>query len=297
MALARDRGRKWSQLGTNGRVLDVYCNFAYQMSSAGGGGPVSPDAIKREVGRHSSIFADYGQHDATEFLVTLLDAIHEDLNQAPNVLRPMPNLHLLDGMELHRACNASMVCELFHGETCTTLTFKCGHRQLVSEPLALWSLSLPPGKAPLTLEDCVTAWMSERTMVGDNGLYCDRCNRVADTTRSVRVVRFPPVVIIQLKRFALSGGRLSKINTSVSYPIKFQTARWAAADPGERHLTAVIKHSGTLNGGHYTCLVRDIRSREKWYDISDSSVSPVTSSFGERMTDSSAMSLLYQQEP
>jgi ubiquitin C-terminal hydrolase len=293
-----DQLRKWSSLGTEGCVLNAYCHFVDEMVEAGETGrTVSPHQVKHEVGRHNSTFADYGQHDATEFLVTLLDGLHEDLNQARAVIGNVPNLDFYNGMKFHRICNDSKIVDLFHGESCTTLKFDCGAEQLIHEPLASWPLSIPTGKASLNLEDCISAWQQPQHMTGDNGLFCDECNDVEGVQRTIRVVKFAPVVIVQLKRFSQVGNRLRKNNTPVSYPISFQTAQCADVDTGERHLTGVIHHSGTLDGGHYTCIVRDLQNPELWYDISDSWVSRVSSRMGPRITDSSAMTLMYQKKP
>jgi ubiquitin carboxyl-terminal hydrolase 8 len=263
---------------------------------ANAGGTVSPSELKREVGRHSEVFADDGQHDSTEFLVTLIDALHEDLNHAPGVIGVVRNADRYEGMELHRIYNASRICDLFHGESCTTLRFECGAEQLIHEPLAAWPISIPQGRQNVSLEDCITAWHQTQSMIGENALFCDVCDAEEDGHRSIRVVRFAPVVIVQLKRFSQHGRHLRKNETPVSYPLSFQTRQWARVDTGERHLTGVIRHSGSLTGGHYTCLVRDPKNPESWYSISDSSVSSVSKP-GPRITDSSTMTLIYQKKP
>jgi ubiquitin C-terminal hydrolase len=111
--------------------------------------------VKEAVGRHSPLFADYGQHDATEFLITILDAIHEDLNQSPIAMGADIDTESWSGMKLHRLCTDSIVCDCFHGESQTILRFTCGDTQLVNEALASWALPLPEVAGSVRLEDCI----------------------------------------------------------------------------------------------------------------------------------------------
>jgi ubiquitin C-terminal hydrolase len=103
-------------LGTRCIVLDAYCELVRTMQ--GSHSSVHPGAVKWAVGGHNRLFADYGQHDATEFLVTLLDALNEDLNRSDVALaaaRGVPiNVDHLSHMELHAKCNRSIITVLSH---------------------------------------------------------------------------------------------------------------------------------------------------------------------------------------
>jgi ubiquitin C-terminal hydrolase len=194
-------------------------------------------------------------------------------------------------MALHHAYNDSIVVKLFHGETCTSLQYRCGMREDIHEPLASWALPLPSGRKSVTLKDCVKLWEQEHTLIGDNGVWCDRCGMVEDVRRKVRVVKFAPVLIVQLKRFTNSRrGELRKNDVPVSYPNEIDSADFADHPTGIYDLTGVICHSGSLVGGHYTCRVRDPENMSQWYYISDSYVSPC----GSGTSDSGAMTLIYQ---
>jgi ubiquitin C-terminal hydrolase len=115
-------------LGTHCRVLDAYRALVRTMQE--GQPSVSPSAVKSAIGGHNPLFADYGQHDATEFLIALLDALNVDLNQSRIALAAARgvtvNLDRFCHMELHRLCNNSIISALFHGESCATFAFDCG---------------------------------------------------------------------------------------------------------------------------------------------------------------------------
>jgi ubiquitin C-terminal hydrolase len=280
-------------LGTGGLVLQTYRALVEQMWTARGS--VRPNAIRRVLAERNPIFADHGQHDATELLITLLDALHEDLNQSPVAQGESVALENCRGMERHRLCNQSKICELFHGESKTTWDFDCGHHEEDVDPLASWPLPLlQSSETELRIEHCMKRWQRGEYMKGDNGMWCEQCGCDENVQFRSKVVRFAPVIIIQLKRFTQKGSRLVKNTTQVSYPLELNTDQWALQGTGVYDLTGVIHHRGSLDFGHYTACVRDPNNPGQWYDISDSHVRPVPPSGSKRMNDSSSMTLLYQ---
>ena len=73
-----------------GRLAEAYGNLMEAMWS-GNDKVVKPQAMKAEMGRICSQFARFQQQDSQEFLVYLLDNLHEDLNRIknPHMLRTM----------------------------------------------------------------------------------------------------------------------------------------------------------------------------------------------------------------
>jgi ubiquitin carboxyl-terminal hydrolase 8 len=279
-------------LGSGCWVLDAYVTLLRSMQ--GSRSAVSPDALKHAIGRHNTLFADHRQHDATEFLLSLLDAIHEDLNESPTAFGHHVDLDSYSGMKLHRKCNKSIVSDLFHGEMSTVLTFPCGYRDDMHEPLVSWALALPSGRSTLTLEDCIQFWQREEQMKGRNRVWCNRCRCLQDVQRRSSVVKFAPVIIVHLKRFEDSRSGLMKNNTPISYPLEFDSGRFASFSTGVYDLIGVICYTGTFQSGHYTCLVREAERGAQWYHISDNEVTLARLDSGHPRADSSAITLLYQ---
>jgi ubiquitin carboxyl-terminal hydrolase 8 len=280
-------------LGTGGAVFQAFQALIH--ATQGSSRAVSPGAIKQAVARRNPTFRDFGQHDSAEFLISLLDGLHEDLNQSRVANGERINVEALSGMALHTVCNDSEIVRLFHGETKTLFKFRCRHTEAVHEPLAQWALPVPAGGRPLRLEDCIEAWRRPQRMAGDNTLGCDQCDRLVECDRLITVVRFAPIIVVQLKRFEQIGSRLEKSHTIISYPVEFDTSPYCEERSGVYLLTGVSKHGGSLSGGHYTALVRDPDDLAHWYSISDSSVSSTQEPAGGRIADGSAMFLVYQR--
>ena len=66
-----------------GRLAEAYGNLMEAMWS-GNDKVVKPQDMKAEMGRICSQFAGFQQQDSQEFLVYLLDNLHEDLNRIKN---------------------------------------------------------------------------------------------------------------------------------------------------------------------------------------------------------------------
>jgi ubiquitin carboxyl-terminal hydrolase 8 len=232
---------------------------------------VQPSAFKRALAVHYEVFADWGQHDANECLMIVLDAIHEDLNQSLRALGKPIDTPRLTGMELYNATNKSEVTRLFYGVSQTRTDFECNrYNEVLEEPLAVWSLPLPK-RSSLRLEECIDLWREPEHLSGENQGFCRTCNRSEDITRTVIAIQFAPILIIHLKRFKETLWGVQKNGAPVTYPFKIDSAQYAQCPTGVYSLFAVVCHSGSLEGGHYTCVVKD-QEGLKWYNISDSHV-------------------------
>jgi ubiquitin C-terminal hydrolase len=242
---------------------------------------------------YNATFADRGQHDANEFLVTLLDALDEDLNQAPAARNPGLNYSQLTGVELGNMFHQSIISSLFHSQTASITVYECGHRQRVVEQFSCWSLPLN-GKQRMTLDDCVAKWRGPHQLLGDDGQWCEQCQRIIGCKIETVVERLAPVLVVHLKRFHVNMHHISKNNAPVSFPRKFDSTTYASTDTGQYELTAVICHAGGLHSGHYTCTVRDPENIEQWFFISDESVAPTNITAVMGGLETSGIVLLYE---
>jgi ubiquitin C-terminal hydrolase len=254
---------------------------------------IAPSAFKRALGRHNRLFADCGQHDANECLVTILDVVHEDLNQSPFARGEEVDRSALSGMRLHAATNESRIVDWFHGVSHTTIKYSCGLTELLEEPLAFWALPLKRDVPSMTLNECITIWGEEEILDDDNQFYCSSCQKLENIRRQSSVERFGQILIIQLKRFKETPWGMRKNSIPVNYPMTIDTALYADRATGDYHLFGVVCHFGDLMGGHYTCIVKDSKTKN-WYSISDSSVSECHERDAQH---SGAYILFYQPDP
>lgn len=81
------------------------------------------------------------------------------------------------------------------------------------------SSSVASSSATTTLEDCLRAFSAEETLDGDNRPVCARCRRRRKSSKSLAIHRFPPILVIHLKRFQYNSTSRTKLSTAVDFPI------------------------------------------------------------------------------
>ncbi|ODQ66806.1 cysteine proteinase [Nadsonia fulvescens var. elongata DSM 6958] len=110
---------------------------------------------------------------------------------------------------------------------------------------------------------------------------CDTCKQKRHVSKQLVIKRLPNVLSIQLKRFQHIGTS-SKVDTLVKFPLYINMAKYtttssneimnsATADPRMMYeLFGVICHQGSINTGHYTCMIKNRDGN--WYSFDDSTI-------------------------
>ena len=130
-----------------------------------------------------------------------------------------------------------------------------------------WCLSLmsfsdlgDSGKA-CNVEDCLRSFTDEEILDGRENYFCSKCKNHTKATKTLRVQRFPKILVLHLKRFSFTEFSREKIRTNVSFPLHYLNMKPFSADEQVAmnlppyDLFAVGQHMGSLDGGHYvaTC--------------------------------------------
>ena len=96
-----------------------------------------------------------------------------------------------------------------------------------------------------------------------------------DAKRSVKIVKVPEVLIVQLKRFDYDVDRHQrvKILDPLEIPMTFDIQKYFGHCPStDFELSAVISHTGTADRGHYMAIVK---KNGEWLCYNDEDVSPM----------------------
>lgn len=67
-------------IGSKGKLVKSYANFLVS-TLTGEEEVVIPSKLKYTIGKTKDMFSGYEQHDSQEFLLFMLDTLHEDLNR------------------------------------------------------------------------------------------------------------------------------------------------------------------------------------------------------------------------
>ncbi|VDM58548.1 unnamed protein product [Angiostrongylus costaricensis] len=239
----------------------------------------------------NACLADGHQHDASEFQLFLLDALHEDTNQVTKRVSFEQNYRggpqivsdARDYEKKSRLFACSPVNRIFNLQTVSELSCSaCGEQSATFEECSLITVELPMHTSRTSLQQCLSSHFSQTTLDGDSRWNCPRCRAPKRASRLTKLWSLPPVVVVHLKRFSIENGDYAKNTMAVDFdPTKLDLSEYLHENSPESaepyKLYAVTNHSGRLNSGHYTALVCHGTTGE-WLRFDDESVSTSSAS-------------------
>jgi len=135
----------------------------------------------------------------------------------------------------------------------------------------------------ITLERCFQMFTETDRLPPSDAWYCNRCKEHREANKKMEFWSFPPVLVLQMKRFTYSQYSRERLDTPVIFPMdgldlsSYCPGGAAPQAPQVYDLASVSIHMGGLGGGHYVAFARSSENG-KWYDFNDSRVSEVPAS-------------------
>ena len=250
--------------------------------------------------RQNGQFTRGVQHDAQELLNHLLT---DGLIPKQQITQSL----LLDykpssvSKEAEKPCGRSKlsaVADLFQGKLALqTRCFNCDHCTNRTEPflhvtVPVTSQGLPgfpctspqpvcnSSAASVSLSWCLSKFMSQERLAGDNKFWCERCNHLVEAERSIVFSDLPSILTVHLNRFSVQhwGKAVSKVANSVAIPMTLSLKPWSTKECVARdsmyQLHAAVLHTGaSCHSGHYTALVQ---AAGQWLHYDDESVTSIS---------------------
>ncbi|KFV99460.1 Putative ubiquitin carboxyl-terminal hydrolase 50, partial [Eurypyga helias] len=248
---------------------------------------VSPEDFQTALGKRYPAFSQGTQQDAQEFLICVLNELHEALQTVRArggccfFSPPAQSSKPTDAKASGGVSETSIITELFEGELCYDITcLKC--KTTVARPERFTVLSLPiPAKRTCSLQDCLKRFFQQDTLTRNNQIHCSRCGAKRNAAVEAIMTKAPPILVFHLKRFEWQGKHNRKLSTNVCYPLSdLDLAPYGshgACKDAEYSLCAVVNHSGLLDDGHYTALCKHSLTRN-WYHFDDAQVTQIPTS-------------------
>eukprot|EP00939_MAST-03C_sp_MAST-3C-sp1_P001388 g1388.t1 len=234
---------------TKGRIALAFAKLLKRMWSASSFSSETPSELKSVVGKMASRFLTYHQQDAQEFMVYLLDGLHEDLNRI-DVKPEYKDIEDQKEGESDRDLasrwwrhyelrNDSPIKDMFAGQLRSELTcMTCQRKSVRFDPF--WDLSLPvpsektkgsivgslrrlerDGKCDIY--DCLRAFVKVEQLNSSEAPYCPNCKTSCAAQKHFTIFRLPKVLVLHMKRFSdIPGGRIRrrrKLNVNISCPM------------------------------------------------------------------------------
>ncbi|EUB63006.1 Ubiquitin hydrolase [Echinococcus granulosus] len=270
-----------------GLLVQSFSDFVCEMSNHSLLEAYPPKVLKKSFDRLHPMFADGQQQDSHEFLMILLDSLHEEVNRSKK--RELGKKHaeaehaseeyLADlSWSRNRARDDSVILDWFNGQLLSTVRcLTCNRCSHAFDEFMYLSLSIQ-GSDSTDLMRCIEEFFKSEELSGENLWLCPQCKIPCEAVKTFGMWRLPEYLIIHLKRFR-SYTTCEKIDSYVQFPltdlnlsafIKSRTVSVCTYD-----LYGVINHHGSVQSGHYTAFCFDLADN-KWWNFNDSRVTELS---------------------
>jgi len=277
-----------------------------------GNEPFVPTKIKLEISKVDEEFKDNKQKDCYQFLLTLINEISSRISHSDDHFsfqsRALGKSITIDeaiaeGISKVSNSNAAITTSLFTVISANIIACKkCKGDRIKLE--TSFSLSLPiPNKKTPQLEECINEYTSVQQLNGNNKIYCSVCKDKVDGEMCMQLVSLPPYLLLYFKKQKLKRINVTEKNTThIEYPISIDFTKYMSISNSTYVLKNLTKfsprykllgtvfHMGTIDEGHYTCL---IRKENAWYYCDDSRIKQVSR---DEYKNNNEVVLLYERE-
>lgn len=265
-------------------------------------GVVSPNKFVHNVHvlatkKGRDIFTGWAQNDMPEFLLFMIECMHNCISRGVQVEISGKSEHALD--ELAISCFRMMqsvyskeyseIMELFYGTYVSEIWNIDKTKRYSIKPETYFILDLPippydstnapssrPERDVLTIYDCFRLFTKPEVLTGDNAWWNESTQQKEEISKNITFWNFPKVLVITLKRFSPDGRY--KNNERIDFPV--DTLDLSPFVSGYKpksyvyELYGICNHIGSVHGGHYTAFAR---RGDKWIHFNDTSVSVIPS--------------------
>ncbi|XP_073172774.1 ubiquitin carboxyl-terminal hydrolase 48 isoform X4 [Lepidochelys kempii] len=196
------------------------------------------------------------QQDAQEFSKLFMSLLEDTLSKQKN-----PDVR-------------NIVQKQFCGEYAyVTVCNQCGRESKLISKFYELELNIQGHKQ---LTDCITEFLKEEKLEGDNRYFCETCQSKQNATRKIRLLSLPCTLNLQLMRFVFDRqtGHKKKLNTYIGFSELLDMEPFMEQKDGVYiyELSAVLIHRGvSAYSGHYIAHVKDPQTGE-WYKFNDEDI-------------------------
>jgi len=268
---------------------------------------ISPESFRREI-RMVSLkeginlnFVGNGQNDVQEFILFLIDKMHNGISRKVSVnitgtVKTELDKCALEAMKtwkIYFKDSYSIFIDLFYCQNSSRIYNL--DKELLStnyDPICYHSIPIP-NKEDVNIYDCFDLFTTMELMEDEENLYYyEKEKEYIKCYKQIKFWSLPKVLIIVLKRFMNNG---NKINSKVDFPLKnLNLSKYCVGYKKNNNiydLIAVSNHTGSLQGGHYYayCKMND----DKWYNFNDNTVTTLDE---DNIVSSKAYCLFYKKK-
>lgn len=120
-----------------------------------------------------------------------------------------------------------------------TVTCNCSFQHIAFEDFLALTLAIPRSGAVIThsnsLIQCLEEYTKEERIQDE--FYCDNCKTKGLCFKRTVIWRFPPILVLQFKRFYTSTWKKEKLDTLMQFPQELDLAPYKGPSRITLHLT------------------------------------------------------------
>lgn len=230
--------------------------------------------------KNRELFTGYAQNDLPEFLLFLIECMHDNISRSVkmnitgNIKNNLDKLAVSCYKMLQTIYSKeySEIMDMFYGIYVSELTSLENKTILSYRPESYFILDLEIPKPNPSLEDCLNSFTDYEILDGDNSWYNEKTKKKEAVKKRITFFSLPKILIITFKRFSIDGTR--KRQDLIRFPLKdLNLSNYVNGYNSKQYiydLYAVCNHMGGPMGGHYNAFVKT--KNNKWSLFDDSTV-------------------------
>ena len=257
----------------------------------------SPEDFKIIISKNES-FRKFEANDSKTLTLYVLDTLNKELNdnkiQTKNdkVINPLRNYDVNDAKDIVKLFNENyntLIGDLFNGlkctdyicDTCSNIVKNYQIFNIISCSIEKTFLDkygenqkLEKGKK-VDILDCFKLDEKPNLFVGNNQIYCGKCNTSRDGKSINKICISPKIMIIFLDR-----GLNNRFMCDVDFPEELDINNYLETKGNKYKLIGVIEHLGQSGEtGHFIANCKHFNG--EWYIFSDSSIYPTKNNYNK----------------
>ena len=257
----------------------------------------SPEDFKIIISKNES-FRKFEANDSKTLTLYVLDTLNKELNdnkiQTKNdkVINPLRNYDVNDAKDIVKLFNENyntLIGDLFNGLKCTD--YICDSCSNIVKNYQIFNIiscsiektfldkygenqKLEKGKK-VDLLDCFKLDEKPNLFVGNNQIYCGKCNTSRDGKSINKICISPKIMIIFLDR-----GLNNRFMCDVDFPEELDINNYLETKGNKYKLIGVIEHLGQSGEtGHFIANCKHFNG--EWYIFSDSTIYPTKNNYNK----------------
>jgi ubiquitin carboxyl-terminal hydrolase 8 len=251
-----------------------------------GNGVVTPRKFVHSVrqiahSKNRDLFTGFAQNDMPEFLLFIIDCLHNSLSRSVimrisgNALnsRDVMATKCYDMLKTVYSKEYSEIMDMFYGIYVSEILTIDGKLSHTMKPEHFFMLDVPivsnDGLLLTNLHDCINHYTLPEQMVGENAWFNEKTNKKEDVMKRLSFWNFPKILVIVLKRFSADGQH--KNTSPIDFPIhNLDLSSYVRGYQPQSYiydLYGICNHLGGTSGGHYTSFVKT--AADVWIHFDD----------------------------